>query len=117
MQVTAAANLKSGDVAVLISYSGETDDIIDTMRVAKQSGATLIAITRFGNNTISQGSDIKLFVSSPETSMRSGAMGSRIAQLNVIDIIFSSVASIEYNTIKKYLEKTSEVTSLKRNNT
>jgi DNA-binding MurR/RpiR family transcriptional regulator len=116
LQVTAAANLKNGDVAVLLSYSGETNDIIDSLRVAKQSGATVISITKYGKNTISEGADIKLYLSSPETSMRSGAMGSRIAQLNIIDILFSAVASIEYSYIKKYLDKTSKVTSIKRNN-
>ena len=48
--------------------------------------------------------------------MRSGAMGSRIAQLNMVDIIFSGVASIEYNNIKKYLDRTHKVTSLKKYN-
>jgi DNA-binding MurR/RpiR family transcriptional regulator len=116
LQVTAAANLKNGDVAVLLSYSGETNDIIETMRVAKMSGATVISITKYGKHTIGEGADIRLCLSSPETSMRSGAMGSRIAQLNVIDILFSAVASIEYSSIKAFLDKTSKVTSLKRNN-
>lgn len=115
MQVTAAANLTKGDVAVIISYSGETKDIVDTMNVAKESGATIISITRYGKSTVSEGSDIKLFLSTPETSMRSGAMGSRIAQLNIIDILFSGVASLEYNNIKKSLDKTHKAAALKKN--
>jgi DNA-binding MurR/RpiR family transcriptional regulator len=116
MQVTAAASLCKGDVAVLISYSGETKDIIDTMKVARESGAAIVVITKYGRNTLSEGADIKLFLSSPETSMRSGAMGSRIAQLNMIDILFSGVASIEYTSIKKYLDRSHRVTSLKKYN-
>lgn len=115
LQVTAAANLTKGDVAVLISYSGETKDIIDTMKVAKECGATIIAVTKYGKSTLSEGSNINLFLSSPETTIRSSAMGSRIAQLNMIDIVFSGIASIEYDSIKKYLDKTHKVTSLKRN--
>lgn len=114
LQITAAATLKKGDVAIVISYSGETVDIIQSMRVAKESGATIIAITKYGNSTVSEEADIKLFLSSPETSLRSGAMGSRIAQLNMIDIIFSGVASIEYDNIKKYLDRTHKATSLKK---
>lgn len=114
LQVTAAANLKKGDVAVLISYSGQTRDIIDSMKVARESGATIIAITKYGKSILSEGADVRLFLSSPETSMRSGAMGSRIAQLNMIDIIFSGVASLEYNDIKKYLDRTHKVTELKK---
>lgn len=114
LQVTAAANLAKSDVAVLISYSGETKDIIETMDVAKQTGAAIIAITKYGKSRLSEGADIKLFLSATETSMRSGAMSSRIAQLNMIDILFSGVASLEYKDIKKYLDKTHKVTALKK---
>lgn len=114
LQATAAANLSTDDVAVIISYSGETKDVIETMEIAKRSGATVISITKYGKNTLSQAADIRLFLSTPETSMRSGAMGSRIAQLNLIDIIFSGVASLEYPHIKKYLDRTHTVTSRKK---
>ena len=35
-------------------------------------------------------------------------MGSRIAMLNVIDIIFSAMASAEYDRIRQYLGNTHE---------
>jgi len=116
MQITAAANLSKNDVVVVISYSGETGDIIDTVKIAKESGATIIAVTKYGMNTLAEISDIRLFLSSPETTMRSGAMGSRIAQLTIIDIIFTGVASLEYPYIKKYLDRTKEVSVKKRYN-
>lgn len=116
LQVTTAANLKKGDVAVAISYSGETRDILESVRVARQSGAVIISITRFGKSSLSEAADIRLFLSSPEISMRSGAMASRIAQLTMIDIIFSGVASIEYPLIKRNLDRTYKVTHLKKNN-
>jgi len=116
LQVTAAANLMKGDVAFAISYSGETKDILESARVAKQSGAIIIAVTKYGKSTLSETADIKLFLSSPETTMRSGAMASRIAQLNMIDIVFSGVASMEYRQIKKHLDRTYKMTHLKKNN-
>ena len=116
LQVTAAANLMKGDVAFAISYSGETKDILESARVAKQSGAIIIAVTKYGKSTLSETADIKLFLSSPETTMRSGAMASRIAQLNMIDIVFSGVASMEYRQIKKNLDRTYKMTHLKKNN-
>lgn len=116
LQVTAAANMAKGDVAVAISYSGETRDIIESARVARQSGALIVAVTKYGRSTLSEAADVRLFLSSPETTMRSGAMASRIAQLNIIDIVFSGVASMEYQNIKKLLNKTYKVTHLKKNN-
>lgn len=114
LQVTAASTLKKGDVVFAISYSGETKDIIDSIKIAKDSGALIISLTKYGVSTLSEIAQINLFLSSPEITMRSGAMASRIAQLNVIDIVFSGVASLEYKNIKKYLDRSRKSTSLKR---
>lgn len=108
MQFASAANLTKEDVAIGISYSGQTMDTVDALNLAKGSGASTICITKFGPSPITEVADIKLFVASTEALFRSGAMASRIAQLNVIDILFSIVACRKYNSIIKYLENTSE---------
>lgn len=106
MQAQIASNLKKGDVAVAISYSGETRDTYESIKIAKAAGATTIGITKFGYNSISNICDINLFVLAPEVTFRSGATSSRIAQLNVIDILYVSVASCMFKDIKQYLENT-----------
>ena len=106
LQATAAALLSSEDTAVFISYSGETRDIIEMLGYAEKAGAATIAVTRCGKNTLGERADIRLQVSSPETSMRSGAASSRIAQLNIIDILFTAVAGLDYPQVKKYLNQT-----------
>lgn len=115
LQILAAAGLKKGDVAVMISYSGETKDIIDNIDIVKDTGATVISLTRYGRNTLSDKADIKLFISSLETLIRSGATGSRIAQLTAIDILYYAIISREYPNIKQYLDKTT--IALKRKKT
>lgn len=105
-QILAAASLKKGDVAVMISYSGETKDILETLEMIKESEATVISITRYGKNSLSKASDIRIYTASLEPLLRSGATGSRIAQLTVIDILFSAVISREYSEIKGFLDKT-----------
>ncbi|WP_028991727.1 MurR/RpiR family transcriptional regulator [Thermoanaerobacter thermocopriae] len=114
MQLASAANLRQGDVAIGISYSGQTADTVDALRLAKNSGATTICITRFGNSPITEVSDIKLFVYSTEAIFRSGAMASRMAQLNVVDILFSIIACRKYDEVIKYLENTSEAVSSRK---
>lgn len=114
LQIEFASNLKMGDVAVAISYSGETKDTFESIEVAKDAGATTISITKFGNNSISNLCDINLFVLSPEITFRSGAMSSRIAQLNVIDILFTSVAGCMFDDVKEFLENTRMSTRIKR---
>ncbi|GIP35709.1 MurR/RpiR family transcriptional regulator [Paenibacillus sp. J2TS4] len=113
---TIAANLVESDVAFGISYSGQTEDIIQALTVARESGASIISLTKFGNNPVMELADIRLFTSSLEKSIRSGAMASRIAQLNVIDILYVGIASQNYDVNILALEKTrNAVKSSKRN--
>ncbi|MBU5593377.1 MurR/RpiR family transcriptional regulator [Clostridium sp. MSJ-4] len=114
LQLTSAVNLTKDDVAVAISYSGETREIYDAISVAKQARATTISITKYGSNSISDICDINLYVAAPEVSIRSGATSSRIAQLNIIDILFAGVASRRFEEVQKYLERTREVTRIKK---
>ena len=105
-QILSATSLRPGDAAVLISYSGDTRDTIETCEIVKSTGATTISITRYGKNDLSELADIKLHTSSAESMIRSGAMGSRIGQLTMIDILYTAVSSRLYEQAKPYLDKT-----------
>lgn len=105
-QLTSAVNLTAEDVAVGISYSGQTEDIIQSLTEAKQQGATIITLTKFGPSPVAELADIRLYTSSTEKSIRSGAMASRIAQLNVIDILFITILSKMQGDVIQTLEKT-----------
>lgn len=108
-QLTAAALMKKGDIAVLVSNSGNTDEILDVLDELQNSGAKSIAITRYSKSPLARRADCVLSISTPEISIRSGAMGSRIAMLNVVDILYAGVASAEYDKVKKYLSHTHDV--------
>jgi len=105
-QLTSAVNLTDQDVAFGISYSGATTEVIQSLVEAKKQGATIITLTKYGSNKVSELADIKLFTSSVEQSVRVGAMASRIAQLNVVDILFMSIANRSQEEIIPMLEKT-----------
>lgn len=112
-QVLNASQLSAGDVAVLISYSGNTKDILETADAVKQTGATLISLTKYSRNPLSKIADICLYSSSADALVRSGAMGSRIGQLTVIDILYTAVASAEYAQVKPQLDRTRLATAKK----
>jgi DNA-binding MurR/RpiR family transcriptional regulator len=115
-QIFAAAGLNEEDVAFFISYSGETKDIIETLDLVNRIGATTIGLTRYGKNPVSSRAKIKLSVTSSETMLRSSATSSRIAQLNIIDIIYTAVAGKTYGQIKKYLDLTRIAINEKKSN-
>ena len=111
LQTTVAATLTAEDVCVVISYSGETVDTLRIAELAKQSGAFVVSITKYSENSISKIADVNLFVSSPETEIRSAAMGSRISQLCVIDVLYTAVLSLEYDHAKEHLNTTRKILS------
>lgn len=111
VQLTAAVTIRKDDVAVGISYSGETKPVIQSLIYAKEAGATTISITKYGNTTLSGVAAIPLYIASTENEIRSGAMTSRITQLNLIDILYLSVASSNYEESVEYLERSRRVLS------
>ena len=115
VQITMAANLSPGDVAVVISYSGNTKDVLETAAAVKQSGAYLVAVTRYGpGNSLASQADITLYTSSPEPSFRSGSTSSRIAQLTIVDILFIGMASLNPDLYNPRLERTYNLASKKK---
>lgn len=114
LQILTASNLSPSDVAVFISYTGETRDLLETMEIVKSTGASTISITKLGQNSLSQASDVNLFMVSDESFIRSGAMSSRIGQLCVIDILFSIVTSRLYSEIKPYLDRSMAASKKKK---
>lgn len=106
LALTSAAVLQQGDVAVAISHTGTTVDTVDTLRVAQQRGATTIAITNFVGSPIAEWADILLLTAARETTFRSGAMSSRIAQLALVDWLFAGVAQRSYDQTIKALAST-----------
>lgn len=105
MQITSASNLGAGDAAFAISFSGETQETIDALTCAKEGGATTISLTGYGANKLAGLSDIALFTSSLERGMRRGDMASRIAQLHVIDILFTALVSEQFDEYVPRLEQ------------
>ena len=52
--------LRKGDVVIVLSYGGETDEIIRLINLVKQLDIKLIAITGDGDSTLSKHSDVVL---------------------------------------------------------
>ena len=88
MQVIAASHLKQGDVAIGISHSGSSKDIVEALKIAKEHKARTIIITNKGKSPIQKYSDIVLFTNANETKYNILALDSRLAQLAIIDVIY-----------------------------
>lgn len=112
------ATLGPGTLAIGISNSGRTISTVDALKAAKDQGATTLCITSFPDSPIVKSSEIKLFT--PTVTGATGAadyhesMVSKIAQLQMIDILYSVYAIRNFGSAMEGLEKTADVTSSTR---
>lgn len=99
LAVTNAVQMRTGDVALAITHSGRTTDVIEPLRVAFDHGATTIAITGRPDGEIAAYADHILTTSTArESELRPAAMSSRTSQLLVVDCLFIGVAQRTYET-------------------
>ncbi len=96
VQVMSATMLKAGDVAVIISNSGRSRDLLDVVEIARKKGATVIVITASGSPLALQAqgapNHILLAADHPEDADRYSPMVSRLLHLLIIDILTTGVA-------------------------
>ena len=91
MQAIAASHLNKGDVAIGISHSGSSKDIIDALKISAENGATTICITNYGKSPIIKHSQIVLNTRSNETEYTILGLNSRIAALAIIDALYTYI--------------------------
>jgi len=114
LQIARAVHLREGDVAVCLSFSGETVEIVEALRAAKQAGALTIAITSFSGSTLAREADVLLLTSTQQNLFRSGAIASRLTQLSTIDVLFIAVALVDHERAQEAIEKTRAILSQRR---
>jgi DNA-binding MurR/RpiR family transcriptional regulator len=114
LALTSAALLDERDVAIGISHTGTTIDTIEAFAEAGRRGAMTVALTNFPRSPITRIADLTLTTAARETTFRSGAMASRLAQLTVVDCVFVGVAQKTYGQTKAAVEKTREAVRSRR---
>lgn len=105
-QLLMAKNASKKDIGIVLSYSGETVEMVECTKALKENQTPTIAITRFAPSTIASMVPHVLYVSAGESVFRNGAISSRIAQMNVMDILYTAYAMLDYDKNLEYLQKT-----------
>lgn len=99
LAVTGAVQLRAGDVALAVTHSGRTVDVIEALRAAFDHGATTIAVTGRPDGAVTHYADHVLTTSTArESELRPAAMSSRTSQLLVVDCLFIGVAQRTYES-------------------
>lgn len=110
-QLYEAGCLTSRDVAIIISYSGETEKMIEIAKECKKRAVQIIVITSFGENSLSQYASCKLLLSTKESLFQNlGDFSIHISVNLILDILYSSYFLLNYDeNYNKKLEKTKKL--------
>lgn len=94
-----------------ISNSGETQEVIKLMDLARRISLKTLSITQFGKNSVSDLADVSMrHVRANEQLYRSAATASLHVQFYIIDILFHSYATKNYKaTINKVVQSREEI--------
>lgn len=87
-----SAIMNKNDVVFAISNSGNTEDVIKSLILAKKNGLKTICITGSMNSRITAYTDAVITYSTTETKFQTGSVVTKIAQSFVIDLIYTQVA-------------------------
>ena len=89
MQAIVSSHATKDTLAIGISHSGSSKDIIHALKLCKENGATTVCLTNYGKSPIYRVSDYVLNTVSDETNYTILGLNSRISQLAIIDTIYS----------------------------
>lgn len=92
LQAMSATTLSKEDVVVALSISGSTRDTLESLEIAKETGAKIIAITYYSRSPITQFADIVLPGGAKESPLESGSLTAKISQLFVVDLLCTGLA-------------------------
>ena len=91
-----AASLSSRDVAILLSFSGSTREIIATSHIAGEAGATTIAISNHSESPLSERSSMSLNTGI-ESDPLDAEIASKVAVEFLVTLLFERVGELVEN--------------------
>lgn len=112
-QVIRSNSVTSETVIIAISLTGSTKDVIEAVKIGKNNGATVIAITNYTESPLTSDADIVLLTSAKENPLDSGSLVSKVSQLFVIDLLCTGITMKNYEKAKQTKEQIAQTISYK----
>jgi DNA-binding MurR/RpiR family transcriptional regulator len=91
-QLMAVNGLGEGDLAIAVSHSGRTKNVVNALRLGRELGAKTMCITDFPHAPITQHADIILCAVHAENNLGVEMVATRAAHLALVDAISVAVA-------------------------
>ena len=90
-QMAALALMEEGDAALYFSYSGSTRELQDALEEAHLRKGQVVLVTRFPKSPGGLKADLVLQCGSNEGPLQAGSVPARMAQLFVLDLLYTEL--------------------------
>lgn len=106
--------MDKNDVVFAISHSGNTSEIVKSLKIAKEAGAHTICVSSNKNSKVAEYADSMVTYVSTETQFQTGSVPTKIAQYFVLDLIYTEVvrSSISNGAVDKKIKTTKALEEL-----
>lgn len=104
LQRMLSSTLTEGDVLVAISSSGQPAELLDSVSIAKQYGATTISLTKTGSE-LAQLADISIQIDIPEDQDIYKPSASRLVYIAIVDVLAAGAARKRPERVKENLRR------------
>ena len=104
LQRMLSSTLTEGDVMVAISSSGQPTEILDSIAIAKQYGATTISVTKTGSE-LALLADISIQIDIPEDQDIYKPSASRLVYIAIVDVLAAGAARKRPERVKENLRR------------
>ncbi|HGM5491058.1 TPA: MurR/RpiR family transcriptional regulator [Serratia fonticola] len=106
-----ASLMRPGDVAIGISHSGTSPETVQALKLAKEAGATTVALTHNMGSRITELADYVLINGNRQGQLQGDSIGTKIAQLFVLDLIYALVVKADPAKAENTKRKTTQAVS------
>lgn len=113
LQLIAATTLTAGDAVLFFSYSGATRELMDLLDVVRERGVKVILVTHFPKSPAAALADVVLQCGANEGPLQLGSVPARMAQLFLVDILFTEVCRRNEDAAKEVRERVADALSSK----
>jgi DNA-binding MurR/RpiR family transcriptional regulator len=97
-----------GDIAIGISFSGESIEVVECLKNARNNSANTICVTTFMKSPITRFSDIKLFTAPVQSYYQKIDLPSKMSQTAILDVLYINTVLEDRKKALKYISKSEE---------
>ena len=98
LQMIDASNLAPGDVAIAVSHTGQTRNVVAAMEYAHGRGATTVCITKHVKSPLTKVCDIQLFTATLDPSIHMEVVARRTSEYAILEAFYHAVRTLRPET-------------------